>query len=46
MTDTSIIDLDSDFVGFWRRNFNVLNGEIFGGLPSHRGLAGNGLFGA
>jgi hypothetical protein len=38
MTDTCVIDLNSDFVGFRWGNFNVFNRQLFASFPSHCGL--------
>lgn len=35
MADTGVVDFNSDFVGFWRGNFDILDGEIFARLPSN-----------
>jgi hypothetical protein len=35
MADTGVVDFNSDFVGFWRGNFDILDGEIFACLPSN-----------
>ena len=43
MTDTSVIDLDANLIGHGRRNLNILNGKVLGGLPRDCGLASNGL---
>jgi hypothetical protein len=38
MADSSIIDFDSDFVGFWWGNFDCLDGQVFACFPRHRSL--------
>lgn len=38
MTDASVVDLDSDFMGFGRRNFDILNGQVLSCFPGHCGL--------
>lgn len=38
MADTSVVDLNADFVGLWWSDLDVLNGEIFTGLPGNGGL--------
>lgn len=38
MADTSVVDLDTDFVGFWWGDLDVLDGEIFAGFPSNGSL--------
>lgn len=43
VTDTCIVDLDSNLVRLGRGNLDILNGELFSRLPRHGGLAGDGL---
>ena len=38
MADTGVVNFNSDFVGFWRGNFDILDGEIFARLPSNSRL--------
>lgn len=38
MADTSVVDLDADFVGFGRSNFDVLNHKVLASLPGDCGL--------
>lgn len=38
MTDTSVVDLDADFVGFGGRNLDVLNHKVLASLPGNCGL--------
>jgi hypothetical protein len=38
MTDTSVIDLDSDFVCFWWSNLDFFDGQVLAGLPGYCGL--------
>jgi hypothetical protein len=35
MANTGVVDFNSDFVSFWRGNFDILNGKIFARLPSN-----------
>jgi hypothetical protein len=39
MTDTGVVDLNTDFMSTRRFNLNVLNCQIFTFLPSYSGLA-------
>jgi hypothetical protein len=39
MADTSIVDLDSYFMGFWGRDLNVFNDQVFSCFPGHCGLS-------
>ena len=43
VADTSVVNLDANFVGLWYAYFNVLDGKIFACLPSDRGFAINWL---
>jgi len=45
MTNTSIVDLYTDFVCSRRTYFHIFNGEIFASFPSNSSFAGNGLVG-
>lgn len=38
VADSGIVDFYPDFVGLWRGDFDVFDGEIFACLPSHGGL--------
>lgn len=38
MADTSVVDLNADFVGLWGRNLDILDGEVFASLPRNGGL--------
>ena len=38
MTDTSVVDLNSDFMGFGWRDFDVFDHQVFSCFPSHCGL--------
>ena len=38
MTDTSVIDLDSDFMGFWWRNFDVFDHQVLPSFPGYCSL--------
>ena len=38
MTNTSIVNLNSDLVGLWRSNLDILNGQILACFPCHCGL--------
>lgn len=38
MADTSIEDLDSDFVGFWRGDLDVFDRKVLAGLPGNGSL--------
>jgi hypothetical protein len=39
MANPGIVDLDADFMGFWRGNLDVFNGEVFACFPRHSGLS-------
>lgn len=43
VADTSVVDLDADFVCAGWQDLNLLNGEVLAGFPGHCGLAGDGL---
>lgn len=43
MANSGIVDLDADFVDLGRRNFDVLNTQVFASLPCHGCLASNRL---
>jgi hypothetical protein len=38
VADSCVVDLDSDFVCFWGRDFNVFDCQIFAGFPCNRSL--------
>lgn len=38
MADTGIMDLNTDFVGFWWCDLDVFKGEVLAGLPGDCGL--------
>lgn len=38
MADTSVVDLDTDFVGARGQNLDFLNGEVLASFPGHCGL--------
>jgi hypothetical protein len=38
MADTSVVDLDADFVLSGRCDFDIFNGEVFAGFPRNGGL--------
>lgn len=44
MADTSVVNLNTDFVGLRRCNLDLLNAQVFAGLPGDGGLALDGLF--
>ena len=43
VADTSVVDLDTDFMGLRRGDLDVLDGQLLAGLPGDGGLAGNSL---
>lgn len=43
VADTSVVDLDTDFVSLGRSDLNILNGEVLAGFPGNGGLASDGL---
>ena len=43
MANTSIVDLNADFVGFGRCDFDVFNLKVFARFPSDGGFTGNWL---
>lgn len=42
---TSVVNLDANFVGLWRADFDVLDNQVFTSFPGDGGLAGNRLIG-
>jgi hypothetical protein len=40
VADTSIVNLDADFVGLWWGYFNVFDREIFASFPGDSSLCG------
>lgn len=38
MADTSVHDLNADFMCLWRGNFDVLDGQVFASLPGNGAL--------
>lgn len=38
MADTSVVDLDTDFVRAGRQDLDLLNGEVLAGFPGYCGL--------
>jgi hypothetical protein len=38
MADTSVVDLDTDFVRAGRQDLDLLNGEVLAGFPGNCGL--------
>lgn len=38
VADTSVVDLNSDFVGSWGQDFDVFDGEVLAGFPGNGGL--------
>ena len=38
MADTSVVDLDTDFVGSGRKDLNLLDGEVLAGFPGNCSL--------
>jgi hypothetical protein len=43
VANTSVVDLDTDFVSLGRSDFDVLNRKVLAGLPGDGGLAGDSL---
>lgn len=43
MTDSSVVDLDTNFVGLGRRNLNLFDAQGLASLPGDGGLALDGL---
>ena len=43
--DAGVVNLDSHLVSLGRSDFNVLDAQVLSGLPSHGGLASDGLEG-
>jgi len=43
MADTSVVNLNTDFVCSGGKNLDLLNGEVLTSLPGDCGLAGNSL---
>ena len=43
VTYTSVVDLNSDLVGPWWGDLDILNGKILAGFPGDGGLASDGL---
>jgi hypothetical protein len=43
MTDSSVVDLNSDLVSLWGSDLDVLEAQFLSGLPSDGCLAGDGL---
>ena len=43
MADTSVMNLDADFVGLGRSNLDILDAQRLASLPGDGGLAGDGL---
>ena len=43
MADTSVVDLDSDLVGFGRGDLDILDAQVLAGLPGDGGLTGDCL---
>lgn len=46
VTDSGVVDFDSNLVGLGRCDLNVLDAQVFAGLPSHGRLASDGLRGS
>jgi hypothetical protein len=44
MTNSGVVDLDSNFVGLWGRDLDILDAQFLASFPGHGGLAGNGLY--
>lgn len=38
VANTSVVDLDTDFVGSWGSYFDVFDGEVLAGFPSNGSL--------
>lgn len=43
VADTGVCDFDSDLVGLWRCDLNILVAELLSGAPGDGGLADDGL---
>lgn len=43
VANSSVVDLDAHFVSLRRCDFNVLETQVFAGLPCHSGFASNCL---
>lgn len=44
MADTSVVNLNTDFVGLRGCHLDLLNAQVLAGLPGDGGLALDGLF--
>lgn len=43
MANSGVVDFNADLMGFWRSDLDVLETQIFTGLPSHGSFASDGL---
>lgn len=39
VANTCVVDLNSDLVGPWRKNLDILDGEVLAGFPGNGGLS-------